>query len=86
MDLDKNLQTMVGIIHEESINQFLGMAYFGGVFSEGKVSVKAMSYSSEEPYPMRAIVDVVGLWRLRGFSRFSVVHLILVCITPWIGH
>jgi hypothetical protein len=65
---------MVVIIHEEAINQFPGMAYFGGVFNQGEVSVRAMSYSAKEPYLVRATVDVAGLWRLRGFSRFSILE------------
>jgi hypothetical protein len=49
------------IIHEEAINQFLGMAYFKGVFSGGEVSVKAMDYILiEYLFPMKAIIDVVG--------------------------
>jgi hypothetical protein len=52
---------MVVIIHEEAINQFPGMAYFGGVFNQGEVSVRAMSYSPEEPYPVRATINVAGL-------------------------
>jgi hypothetical protein len=42
LEPDRNPRTLVVIIHEEAINQFPGMPYFGGVFSEGEVSVKAM--------------------------------------------
>ena len=45
---------MVVIIHEEAVNQFSGMAYFGGVFSEGEVSVRAIDYIPEDPYPIKA--------------------------------
>jgi hypothetical protein len=79
LDPDRNLRTMVVIIHEEVVNQFPGMAYLGGVFSGREVSMRALDYIPEYPYPVRATVDVAGYWRLRGFSRFSVVHLILSC-------
>jgi hypothetical protein len=85
LDPDRNPWTLVVIIHEEAINQFSGMVYFGGVFSEGEVNVRAMNYSPEEPYPMRATIDVAGLWRLRGFSWFFMVYLILACIEQFFG-
>jgi hypothetical protein len=30
LDPDRNPRTLVVIIHEEAVNQFTGMAYFGG--------------------------------------------------------
>jgi hypothetical protein len=33
VDPNRNPWMLVVIIHEEAVNQFLGMAYFGGVFS-----------------------------------------------------
>jgi hypothetical protein len=86
LEPDRNPRTLVVIIHEEAINQFPGMPYFGGVFSEGEVSVRAMDYIPEDPYPMRATIDVAGFWRLRGFSRFPVIHLVLSCIGQCFGH
>jgi hypothetical protein len=80
LEPDRNPRILVVIIHEEAVNQFPGMAYFGGVFSEGGVSVRARDYIPENPYPVRATIDVVGFWRLRGFSRFSMIHLVLSCI------
>jgi hypothetical protein len=61
LDPNRNPRTLVVIIHEEAVNQFPGMAYYRGVFSEGEVSVRAMSYSPEEPYPVRATINVAGL-------------------------
>jgi hypothetical protein len=55
------------------------------VFSEGEVSVRAMDYIPENPYPVRAIIDVVDFWKLRGFSQFSVIHMILSCIGQCFG-
>jgi hypothetical protein len=52
LEPDRNPRTLVVIIHEEAINQFLGITYFGGVFSEGEVSVRAMDYILENPYPV----------------------------------
>jgi DNA repair photolyase len=51
------------IIHEEAVNQFLGMAYFKGVHSGMEVSVKAMDYIIEYPYLVRMTLDVVGCAR-----------------------
>jgi hypothetical protein len=42
LDPDRNPRMLVVIIHEEVVNQFPGMAYFGGVFSGGEVNVWAM--------------------------------------------
>jgi hypothetical protein len=47
VDPDRNPWTLVVIIHEEAVNQFLGMAYFGGVFSGSEVSIRAMDYILE---------------------------------------
>jgi hypothetical protein len=54
LDPDRNPRTIVVIIHKEAINQFPGMAYFGGVFSGGEVSVRAMNYIQEGQYLVRA--------------------------------
>jgi hypothetical protein len=62
------------------------MAYFGGVFSGGEVIVRAMQYRSEYQYPVRATVDVVVHWKLRGFSRFSVIDLVLTCLGQCFGN
>jgi hypothetical protein len=76
----------VVIIYEEAINQFVGMAYFGGVFSGGEVSLKTMDYIPKNLYLVRATVNVAGYWKLRRFSWFLVVHLILSCIGQCFGH
>jgi hypothetical protein len=86
LEPDRNPHILVVIIHEEAVNQFPGMAYFGGVFSEGEVSVRAMDYIPEDPYPVRATIDVASFWRLRGFSRFLIMHLVLSCIGQCFGH
>jgi hypothetical protein len=48
------------VSHEEVVNQFLGMAYYGGVFSGRGVCVRAMEHVPEHPYPVRATLDVAG--------------------------
>jgi hypothetical protein len=53
----------VVIIYEEAINQFVGMAYFGGVFSGGEVSLKTMDYIPKNLYLVRATVNVAGYWK-----------------------
>jgi hypothetical protein len=86
LEPDRTPRTLVFVIHEEVVNQFPGMAYFGGVFSGGGISMRAMNYVPEHPYPVRATLDVSGFWRLRGFSRFSVVHLIMSCFSQCYGY
>jgi hypothetical protein len=86
LDPDRNPRTLVVIIHEEAINQFPRMAYFGGVFSGREVSVRAMDYTPEGQYPVRAIIDVVGQWGLRGFCRFLVVQLLVMYLSQCFGH
>jgi hypothetical protein len=81
LDLDRTPCTLVLVIHEEAINQHPRMAYFGGIFSDGKVSVRALDYIPEHSYLVRATLDLAGFWKMRGFSRFSVVHLVLFCIS-----
>jgi hypothetical protein len=49
LELDKNPRTLVVIIHKEAVDQFPRMAYFGGIFSGGEVSVRAMNYSPDYP-------------------------------------
>jgi hypothetical protein len=83
---DRNPRTVVVIIHEEAINQFPEMAYFGGMFSGGEVSVKAMNYIQEGQYLVRATIDVAGRWTLRGFYQFLIVQLLLMCLRQCFGH
>jgi hypothetical protein len=73
------------VIHEEALNQHPGMVYFGGIFCDGEVNVRALDYILEHPYLMRAILDLARFWRLRGFSWFSVVHLVLSCFSQCFG-
>jgi hypothetical protein len=57
------------------VNHHPGMAYFGGIFGDGKVSVRALDYIPEGSFPMQATLDLAGFWRMRGFSwlRFGAV-------------
>jgi hypothetical protein len=80
LEPDQTPQTLVIVLHEEAINQFLGMAYFGGVFSGGEVSVRAMEFRTDNPFPVRAMLDLIGRWTVRGFSRFSLVYMVLACL------
>jgi hypothetical protein len=52
LEPDWTPHTLVLIIHEEVVNQHPRMAYCGGIFSDGEVSVKALDYIPEHPYPM----------------------------------
>jgi hypothetical protein len=40
----------VFVSHEEEINQFLGMSFYGGVFMEEEVSVRALHHETVAPY------------------------------------
>jgi hypothetical protein len=62
------------------------MAYYGGVFSGGEVSVRAMEFRTESPYPVRATLDLARRWIVRGFSRFSLVYMVLACLRQCFGH
>jgi hypothetical protein len=77
---------LVIVLYEEAVNQFPGMAYYGGVFSGGEVSVRAMEFRMESPYPVRATLDLTGRWTMRGFSCFSMVYMVLACLRQCFGH
>jgi hypothetical protein len=69
LDPNRNPRMLVVIIYEEAINQFPGVAYFGGMFSGGEVSVRAMNYIHECQYPVWATIDVAGCWTLTPKGR-----------------
>jgi hypothetical protein len=85
LEPDRMPRTLVIVLHEEAVNQFLGMAYYGGMFSRRELSVRAINFGSDPPFPVRATLDVAGVWRLRGFSRFSIVHLVFSYIRQYFG-
>jgi hypothetical protein len=49
---DKRAQTIVFVLHEKTVNQFPGMAFYGGVFTEGGLSMRAMEHGMVAPYPV----------------------------------
>jgi hypothetical protein len=61
------------------------MAYFGGIFGDGEVSVRALDFILEGSFPVQATLDLAGFWRMRGFTRFSLVHMVLFCIRQCFG-
>jgi hypothetical protein len=85
LELDRMPRTLVIVLHEEADNQFPGMAYYGGVFSREELSVRAINFGVDPPFPVRATLDVAGVWRLRGFSRFLIVHLVVACVQQCFG-
>ena len=50
LELDRTPQTLVIIIYEEGIDQFSGMAYYGGMFNKREVGVRALDFIPEYPY------------------------------------
>jgi hypothetical protein len=84
---DRAARTIVFVLHEEIVNQFLGMVFYGGVFTEGGgVSVRAMEHGVVAPYPVRATLDLAVQWRIMGFSRYSISHVVLFCIRQCFGY
>jgi hypothetical protein len=83
---DRTTRTIVFVLHEETVNQFPSMAFYRGVFTEGGVSVHAMEHGVVAPYPVRATLDLVGQWRIMGFSRYSISHVVLFCIRQCFGY
>jgi hypothetical protein len=83
---DRTIRTIVFVLHEVNVNQYSGMVFYGGVFPEGEVSVRAMHYEDVAPYPVRATLDLAGRWRLMRFSRYSISHVMLFCIRQCFGH
>jgi hypothetical protein len=77
LEPDQTPRTLVIVLHEEAVNQYTGMAYYGGVFNRRELSVRAINFGPDPPFPMRATLDVAG------FSRFSLVHLVLACFRQW---
>jgi hypothetical protein len=51
-----------------------------------EASVRAMNYISEVQYLVRPTIDVASRWSLRGFYRFSIVQLLLMCLRQCFGH
>jgi hypothetical protein len=49
---DRTPWTLVIVLHEEVVNQFPGMAYYGGVFSGREVSMSAVEFRTESPFPL----------------------------------
>jgi hypothetical protein len=57
---DRTARTIVFVFHEEIVNQYPGMAFYGGMFSEAGVSMRAMEHGLVAPFPVRATLDLVG--------------------------
>jgi hypothetical protein len=86
LEPDQEPRTLVIIVHEEAVNHFPGMAYYGGIFSGRGVGVRALDFIPEYPYLVRATIDVAGQWQMRGFSRFSIIHLVWILVSQWFGN
>jgi hypothetical protein len=76
----------VFVLYEEAVSHHPGIAYFGGIFGDREVSVRALDYIPEGSFPVLATLDLARFWRMRGFSRYSIVHLVLFCIKQCFGH
>jgi hypothetical protein len=70
----------VFVHHKETVNQYPGMAFYGGVFSKGRVSMRAMEHGVVAPFPVRATLDLAGQLRIMGFTCYSISQVVLFCI------
>ena len=57
---DRTMRTIVFILHEEIVNQCPGTTFYGGIFFEGGVIVRAIEHGVVAPFPVRATLDLVG--------------------------
>ena len=73
------------VLHEKIVNQYPGMAFYGGVFAEAGVNVQAMEQGVAAPFPVRAILDLSGQWRIMGFTCYSISQVVLFCIGQCYG-
>jgi hypothetical protein len=73
------------VLHKEVVNQHPDMAYFGGIFGDGEVSVRALDYIPEGSFLVRTTLDLAEFWRMRGFSQYSIVYLVLFYIRQCFG-
>jgi hypothetical protein len=85
-ELDQTPPMLVLVLHEEAMDHHPIMAYFGGIFGDGEMSIRALDYIPEGSFLVWATLDLAGFWRMRGFSRYSIVHLVLFCIKQCFGH
>ena len=83
---DRTARTIVFVLHEEIVNQYLGMAFYGGVFVEAGVSARAMEHGIAAPFLVRATLDLVGQWRIMGFIHYSISQVVLFYIRQCYGH
>ena len=49
---DRTPCTLVLVLHEEPMNHHHGMAYFGRIFGDREVSMRALDYISEGSFPV----------------------------------
>jgi hypothetical protein len=84
---DRIARTIVFVLHEETVNQYPGLASYGGAFAEGGgVSVRAMEHGVVAPFLVRATLDLAGQWRIMGFTRYLISQVVLFCIRQCYGH
>jgi hypothetical protein len=78
--VDRTTQTIVFVLYEEAMNQYLGMAFYGGAFIASEVSVQAMNHEAVSAFPIRAMMNLVGHWKIMGSSWYFVIHVLLFYI------
>ena len=84
--IDRAIQTLVFVLLEEVVNQYLGMAFYGSVFIAGETSVRAKNHEAKSPFLVRTMMDFGGHWRIMGFSWYSISHVLMFYIRQCFGH
>jgi hypothetical protein len=49
---------VVFVLHEEMVNQFPSMVFYGDIFLEDEVSVRTMDHEYKAPFPVQAIMEI----------------------------
>jgi hypothetical protein len=49
---------IVVVLYEETVNRYLGMAFYGGVFVEDKVRIRDLNHEKMAPFSLEATMDL----------------------------
>jgi hypothetical protein len=77
----------VFVLHEETMNQYPGMAFYGGVFSKGG----GVEYAGNGAWGCGTISSHSNTkfgrqWRIMGFIHYSISQVVLFCIRQCYGY
>ena len=78
LEPNRTPRTLVLVLHKEAVNHHHGMAYFGGIFGDGEVSVRALDFILKGSFPNAChfgfswILEDEGIYKVL-FSTYGVV-------------